>query len=254
MFIASVMKDNFDEFNFKDYQKLQKLEREERRKAIESMIDEDLKKKKFRSRKSYQRRDPKISNWWLDYVLDERGTFGDPDHRDGRLFVYRFSLSFVAMKELIKKVKEPAENFWKKGYDAAGRESAPIDLLVLGSMRILTRNVTLDDLYEQTFISAEVHRIFLKNFMHWYSTRVFPEVVKMPTMEELDVNGAEYRAAGFPGCVCSVDCVHVRVWGVSANLKQVCTGKEHFPSRVFEVSVNRRGMILAAEVWLIKRL
>jgi Plant transposon protein len=87
---------------------------------------------------------------------------------------------------------------------------------------------------------------FFKNFMHWYSTRVFPEVLKMPTMEELDVNGAEYRAAGFPGCVCSVDCVHVRVWGVSVNLKQVCTGKEHFPSRVFEVSVNRRGMILAA--------
>jgi hypothetical protein len=83
MFIASVMKDGFDEFNFKDYQKLQKLEREDRRKAIEGMIDEDLKKKKFRSRKSYQRRDPKISNWWLDYVLDERGTFGDPDHRDG---------------------------------------------------------------------------------------------------------------------------------------------------------------------------
>jgi hypothetical protein len=48
--------------------------------------------------------------------------------------------------------------------------------------------------------------------MHWYSTRVFPEVVKMPTMEELDVNGAEYRAAGFPGCVCSVDCVHVHMY------------------------------------------
>jgi hypothetical protein len=106
------------------------------------------------------------------------------------------------MKELIKKVKEPAEIFWKKGHDAAGRESAPIDLLVLGSMRILTRNVTLDDLYEQTFISAEVHRKFFRNFMNWYSTRVFPEVVKMPTMEELDVNGAEYRAVEFPGCVC----------------------------------------------------
>jgi hypothetical protein len=49
MFIASVTKDDFDEFNFKDYQKLQKLEREDRRKAIESVIDEDLKKKKFRS-------------------------------------------------------------------------------------------------------------------------------------------------------------------------------------------------------------
>ena len=150
------------------------------------------------------------------------------------------------MKELIKKVKEPGENFWKNGQDAAGRESSPIDLLVLGSMRVLTRNVTLDDFNEQTFISAEVHRIFFQKFMHWYSIRVSPEVVKMPTLEELNVNGAEYRAAGFTGCACSVDCVHVRVWGVSANLKQISTGKEHFPSRVFEVSVNRRGMILAA--------
>ena len=65
-------------------------------------------------------------------------------------------------------------------------------------------------------------------------------------MEELENNNAEYVAAGFPGAVCSVDCVHVRVWGVSANLKQVSTGKEHFPSRVFEVSVNHRGMITSA--------
>jgi hypothetical protein len=52
------------------------------------------------------------------------------DHRDGRLFVHRFSFSFAAMKELIKKVKEPGENFWRRGHDAAGREAAPIDLLV----------------------------------------------------------------------------------------------------------------------------
>jgi hypothetical protein len=74
----------------------------------------------------------------------------------------------------------------------------------------------------------------------------FPEVVKMPSIEDYDYNGAEYSLAGFPGCVCSVDCVHVRVWGVSANLKQISTSKEHFPSRVFEVAVNRRGMIVSA--------
>jgi hypothetical protein len=74
----------------------------------------------------------------------------------------------------------------------------------------------------------------------------FPEVVKMPSIEDYDYNGAEYSLAGFPGCVCSVDCVHVRVWGVSANLKQISTSKEYFPSRVFEVAVNRRGMIVSA--------
>jgi hypothetical protein len=143
-------------------------------------------------------------------------------------------------------VKESDQNFWKNKNDAAGRESSLIELLVLGSLRILTRNVTLDDLYEQTFISAEVHRCFFTKFMKWYSTRVFSEVVKMPSIEELDYNGAEYRLAGFQGCVSSVDCVHVRVWGVSANLKQISTGKEHFPSRVFEVAVNCQGMIVSA--------
>jgi hypothetical protein len=64
--------------------------------------------------------------------------------------------------------------------------------------------------------------------------------------ENLAYSGAEYSLAGFPGCVCSVDCVYVRVWGASANLKQISAGKEHFPSRVFEVTVNRRGMIVSA--------
>jgi hypothetical protein len=82
--------------------------------------------------------------------------------------------------------------------------------------------------------------------MEWYSTTVFPLVVKMPALHEVYDNGAEYRVAGFPGCICSVDCVHVRVWGASANLKQVSTGKEKFPSRVFEAAVNHRGIIVSA--------
>jgi hypothetical protein len=102
-----------------------------------------------------------------------------------------------------------------------GRAAAPRELLVLGSMRILTRNVTLDDLFEQTFISAEVHRRFFIKFVHWYAHIIFPTVVKMPTLDELKANGAEYALAGFPGCVISVDCVHARAWGISANLKQV---------------------------------
>lgn len=44
------------------------------------------------------------------------------------------------------KIKEKEESFWKRKYDAAGQEASPIDLLVLGSLRILTRNVTLDDM------------------------------------------------------------------------------------------------------------
>ena len=262
-----------------------------------------------------------MSSCLKDYVMDERGTFGDLDHPNAQLFAYRFSFSFKSVKELIAKVQETGEHFWKKKHDAARRESSPIELLVLGSLRILRRNVTLDDLYEQTFISAEVHRCFFQKFMKWYSTPVFPEVVQMPLLGDLDYNDAEYSLAVFPGCVCSVDCVHVKV---SAKLKQNSTfgfksrlkmlskaatptapaaivldlaadnsqalklfyftkfgvaghqilsdraiplspfadvptksdldldgtnthipDKEHFPSRVFEVAVNRRGMTVS---------
>jgi molybdopterin synthase catalytic subunit len=44
-----------------------------------------------------------------------------------RATAYRFSFSFEAVKELIAKVKESGEHFWKKEHDAAGRESSPIE-------------------------------------------------------------------------------------------------------------------------------
>lgn len=230
---------------FKFSQHLQ--EYDERKRRRDDVDNTSTKKKRpYMRRRVYQKRDPKTSFWWIDYVKDPYHTWRDETHRNGKYFRYRFSHSFDSVHEIVKKIHEPEHYFWRNKFDSRGREACPIHLLVLGSLRILTRNVTLDDLQEQTFISKEVHRCFFNKFMLWYSTTVFPLVVKMPTLEELHNNGAEYRAAGFPGCVCSVDCVHVRVWGVSANLKQVSTGKEKFPSRVFEAAVNHRGIIVSA--------
>jgi hypothetical protein len=66
---------------------------------------------------------------------------------------------------------------------------------------------------------------------------------RKPSMEE---NSREYKVAGFPSTMTSVDCVHIRLWSVSHNLKQVSTGKEKFPSRAFELSCNKRGIILSS--------
>jgi hypothetical protein len=65
------------------------------------------------------------------------------------------------------------------------------------------------------------------------------------TKEEIDSHCHEYKAAGFPGCIGSYDCVHVRWWACSANLKQFATGKEKYPTRAFEVTVNHRRVILS---------
>ena len=100
-------------------------------------------------------------------------------------------------------------------------------------------------MFEATFISPSVISTFFKRFSSWYATTVAPRVIRMPDMDQeaLRSNGAEYIAAGFPPVISSLDVTHVRLWGASANLKQVSTGKEKFPSRAFEVGTNHRRII-----------
>ena len=137
-------------------------------------IIEKISKRPFKHRKTYFRRDPKTSFWWIDYVIDAGNTWRDPAHRDRKLFQKRFSHNFDSVKEIVAKIQEEGHYFWRNKIDNKGRLSSPIELLVLGSLRLLTRNVTLDDLSEQIFISSEVHRC-------WYSTVVFPLCVRLPT-------------------------------------------------------------------------
>ena len=47
-------------------------------------------KRPFTPRKNYGRKDPRTSEWYMDYVLDAGKTFRDPTHRDGKLFRNRF--------------------------------------------------------------------------------------------------------------------------------------------------------------------
>ena len=163
-------------------------------------------------------------------TLIERGAILCTEMRKLSAIVFRIH---SILYEKLDSVCEPEHNFWKAPRDATGREPSPIHLLVLGSLRMLTRNVTLDDLSGDTFISTTVHSAFFKKFVKWYAEVVFPEVLRMPTLAELKDNGHEYELAGFPGNGFSVDCAHVRVWGVSTNLKRMSTRQEKFPSRVF---------------------
>ena len=122
-------------------------------------------KRPFQNRMVNAKKDPMTSTWWRDYVVDENGTLGDPSHRDGKLFELRFFLPMFNIHELVVTIKKLEYYFWKSKADAFGRAAHRFELLVLGSQRILTRNCTVDDLYEQTYISAEVHRAFFHRFM-----------------------------------------------------------------------------------------
>jgi hypothetical protein len=53
--------------------------------------------------------------------------------------------------------------------------------------------------------------------------------------------------AGVPNALGSIDAVHIRLWNVASNLKQVSTGKDKYPTRAFNVVANHRWVVLAAQ-------
>jgi hypothetical protein len=51
--------------------------------------------------------------------------------------------------------KDPESEIYRKPADAAGKQSYPVDLYLLGALRMFGRNTTTDCIKEVTTISAE---------------------------------------------------------------------------------------------------
>ena len=64
--------------------------------------------------------------------------------------------------------------------DAYNRPASPLELLVLGALRVLGRSAIFDDLYEGSFVSAETHRRFFHRFVAAASLRLYPRYVRLP--------------------------------------------------------------------------
>ena len=211
----------------------------------EEESDEEIKADEKKSRKFWTRKNPKESGWWIDYVLNERGLFNDPKTPHYRKFTNRFVVDQPQLMEICQAIKNLPEE--KKIWTDKTGKSTPIEILVMGALRVLARNWTFDDVEESSGASAEVHRVFFPKFCKWYAEDIAPQVIKMPdpqNEEEFRRNCAEYIAACFPLCLGSIDVVHIRQWLCSANLKNQMVGKEHYPSRAYEVLVNHRKLIL----------
>lgn len=203
-------------------------------------IDEDGRRRMPKlKRRVYVRKDFTQSVWWT-YVLG--GTYADPNHPHSTVFRLRFRVPWDLYKRLVDEIREL--EWFSENPDAAGRPSSSLELKILGVLRVLGRAFTFDDLEEVTLISKEVHRNFFHQFIRKFATHYYPLKVKPPSTEA-DIRSAmsEYTKAGFPGAIGSTDCVHVWWDRCSASEKVLSTGKEKYPTRVYEMTVNHRRQI-----------
>jgi hypothetical protein len=188
------------------------------------------------------------TTWWRIYIIDEDCSYRDPKHPNGKLFVQRFGLDHVEVQQVVRTLETRKESPWYQRKKQ--KDSKYLFLLVLGSLRILTRNWTFDDVEEATDISRQVIEVFFSKFVKFYAEIILPEVVSMPepdNEEAFKLNSKEYFDAQVPNAIGSMDAVHVRLWNCASNLKQACTGKEKYPSRAYNIVVNHRKKVLSAQ-------
>lgn len=188
---------------------------------------------------------PQNTSWYANYV-ECPDTTSDKFHRK---FRRRFRMSFQSFQLHLQEVKGSTDHFGKwSSRDCTGKQSSPIELLLLATLRYLGRGWTFDDMEEQTLICEEVHRRFLHVYIQWASTYLYQKYVVLPrNNEELKQSSSEYELAGLPGCLGSQDATHIGMHRCQYRLRQYHNSyKLPMPTRTYNLTVNHRRRILSS--------
>ena len=134
--------------------------------------------------------------------------------------------------------------------DATGRPAVDCRLLVLGSLRLLAWGAPFGQLEELTCVNEDTHRqFFLNEFLLW-GCRLARDIIFLPRDDtEYAAVESVYRRKGLPGCVGSIDCVHVQWDRCPSGFKGECVGKSGTPTLAFEVVAAHDGRIQSVSAY-----
>lgn len=167
------------------------------------------------------------------------------DRKGGMLFRRRFRVPFPLFQRIVEMTRE--KNWFSEGKDCIGRLAAPLELKILGVLRVLGRGYCFDGIEELNFISAEVNRVFFHKWCDLFSKAYFATYCNVPSTEqEIERTLGVYNRLGFPGCIGSTDCVHIRWECCAAGDRFNHKGKEGYPTLSYEVTVDHTSKIISA--------
>jgi hypothetical protein len=147
------------------------------------------------------------SHYWRSYV-------DNPDACIPGTYAYRrFRATFRVPYELFSMMVSDAKAArvgLHPNPKKRGRPAAPMELKVLGCLRRLAIGCPYDQLFADTEVAPGVHRRFFKAWLPWMLETYYDKNVRMPSTEK-ELRAAEhvYNLCGLPGCVTSMDGVHV---------------------------------------------
>jgi hypothetical protein len=163
-----------------------------------------------------------------------------------KAFRNRFRLPYKQYLEWVQLVQSNELFDRWCGYKSKNKKVSSVELLVLGSLRYLSRGWTFDDCEESTAIDKEVHCCFFNVFIRFGSTELYQKWIITPVyLPKAKSNMHEYSQAGFPGCIGSCDCTHIITKRCEYNLKNNHLGaKNALTTRTFNLTCNHHRRIL----------
>ena len=236
-----------------DYIDNEDLNHNNKKRNIDELDIHPIKKEVFRSVKKHKHLKRNIdgsleevtfkdSMWYVLYVREE-----PRNDRLANLFRNRFRLPYKEYEKLCNQLSvDPLFQRWNVD-DCTGCPSSDIRVLLLGSLRYLGRAHTFDDIEESTFISREVHRIFLHTFLDYGSTNLYKKYVT-DAATHVHVSDFEkiFAMADFDGCVGSSDATHIGMLSCPVWASNNHKGhKLAVPSRNYNATVTHAQQILS---------
>jgi hypothetical protein len=120
----------------------------------------------------------------------------------------------------------------------------PIEIKILVALRILARGNVSDDISEMSKVGLSTCPNIFSQFVLKFATTFRDSFIYMPEEgDDLTRVMNIYARLGFPGCLGSMDVTHVHWLACPLRLKNLCIGKEGYPTLAFQVLVDHSRMI-----------
>jgi hypothetical protein len=186
---------------------------------------------------------PATASTWYRIYVEHPALDNKAFHKK---FRRRFRMPYEQYMNIVADCKESDIFERWRNKDATGKNSVPLELLVLTALRYLGRGWTFDDLSESTGISEEVTRVFFRKFIEFGSTVLFTRYVVPPvTAADAEEHSHEFGIAGLPGAIGSMDATNILIDKVRYNRRQSHLGFKHSSTaRTYNLVVNHRRRIL----------
>ena len=193
----------------------------------------------------------KDSLWWRMFLVAPKRNevMVEPNGRFAAKFRKLFHVPFKVFLQLRDVA---SEDFWTEWTEdrkcRAGKIVSNLELKILGALFVLATGDSHFVCSTCSNISEEVHRSF---FLKWIfnMASIKERYIYMP-LDDASYQKVvgEYTARGFPGCVGSVDCVHIGWDRCPVQYTNMYKGKEGYTSIAYEVICTCRKFIQSVSV------